>query len=87
MDLPLLATRYLFWGNYKYDLKGYLHWASNHYQPGQDPFKQNCPIHHNADSVTTLPSGDTHLIYPGADGPWMSMRLEAQRKAPRIMSF
>lgn len=81
MDLPLLATRYLFWGNYKYDLKGYLHWASNHYQPGQDPFKQNCPIHHNADSVTTLPSGDTHLIYPGADGPWMSMRLEAQRES------
>ena len=81
MDIPLLATRYLFWGNYKYNLKGYLHWAVNVYQPGQDPFIQNCPSHTNADSTTTLPSGDTHLIYPGDGEPWMAMRLEAQRES------
>ncbi len=81
MDIPLLATRYLFWGNYAYDLKGYLHWAANSYQPGQDPFLQNNPEHHNADSMTILPPGDTHLIYPGEDGPWMSLRLEAQRES------
>ena len=81
LDYPLLSTRYLFWGNYKYDLTGYLHWAANCYQPGQDPFRQNCPEHRNTDAVCYLPAGDTHLIYPGEDGPWMSMRGEAQRES------
>lgn len=79
MDYPLLATRYLFWGNYKYNLTGYLHWAANCYQPGQDPFRLNCPEHHNTDAVCYLPSGDTHLLYPGEDGPWLSARGENQR--------
>jgi hypothetical protein len=78
-DYPLLATRYLHWGNYKYNLTGYLHWAANCWQPGQDPFKQSCPEHHNADRQIKLPAGDSHIIYPGDGAPWMSMRLEAQR--------
>lgn len=81
MDYPLLATKYLHWGNYKYDLTGYLHWALNFYQPNQDPFVQSCPEHHNTDSVCFLPGGDTHLVYPGTDGPWISARLEAQRES------
>ena len=81
MDYPLLATRYLFWGNYKYNLKGYLHWALNQYQPGQDPFTNNWPNHTNADAHCILPPGDTHLVYPGEGEPWMSMRLEAQRES------
>ncbi len=81
MDYPLLSTRYLFWGNYKYNLGGYLHWASNFYQPNQDPFKNNCPLHRNTDSETILPSGDTHIIYPGEGEPWMSIRLEAHRQS------
>jgi hypothetical protein len=80
LDYALLSTRYLFWGNYKYDLTGYLHWAANCYQPGQDPFRRNCPEHRNADSIGNLPAGDTHLIYPGENGPWLSMRAEAQRE-------
>ena len=81
MDYPLLSTRYLHWGNYKYNLTGFLHWAANCYQPGQDPFTQNCPEHHNADSVCYLPAGDTHVIYPGKGEPWMSIRLEAERES------
>jgi len=81
MDYPLLSTRYLHWGNYKYNLTGFLHWAVNRYQPGQDPFEQNCPEHHNADSVCFLPAGDTHIIYPGDGEPWMSVRLEAERES------
>ena len=81
MDYPLLSTRYLHWGNYKYDLTGFLHWAANRYQPGQDPFIQNCPEHHNTDAVCYLPAGDTHILYPGNDGPWLSIRLEAQRES------
>ena len=79
MDYPLLASRYLFWGNYKYNLSGFLHWGCNTYQPGQDPFTQNCPLHKNADNEGILPPGDTHIVYPGDDAPWMSMRFEAQR--------
>jgi hypothetical protein len=79
MDYPLLATRYLFWGNYRYHLAGHLHWAANRYQPGQDPFTVNCPEHHNADAQCILPPGDTHVLYPGQGAPWMSVRLEAQR--------
>ena len=81
LDYPLLSTRYLFWGNYKYNLTGYLHWASNCYQPGQDPYRQNCPEHRNTDSVGYLPAGDTHLIYPGENAPWISIRGEAQRES------
>ena len=81
MDYPLLSTRYLHWGNYKYNLTGYLHWAANHYQPGQDPFVQNCPEHHNTDAVCYLPAGDTHIIYPGKGEPWLSIRLETQRES------
>ncbi|MGN1346316.1 MAG: DUF4091 domain-containing protein [Eubacteriales bacterium] len=81
MDYPLLSTRYLHWGNYKYNLTGFLHWAANCYQPGQDPFVQNCPEHHNTDAVCYLPAGDTHVIYPGTGEPWMSIRLEAERES------
>ena len=81
LDYPLLSTRYLHWGNYKYDLKGFLHWAANRYQPGQNPFETSCPEHRNADSVCYLPAGDTHIVYPGTDGPWISMRLEAERES------
>lgn len=79
LDYALLATRYHFWAAYRYGLKGYLHWAVNCYQPGQDPFKQSCPEHRNADFVCHLPPGDTHVIYPGKNEPWMSVRLEAYR--------
>lgn len=80
MDYPLLSSQYLFWGNYKYKLTGYLHWAAMHYQPKQNPFVSNIPTHRNTDSVGLLPPGDTHIIYPGDGEPWMSARLEAQRR-------
>lgn len=84
MDLPLLATRYIFWGNYLYDLSGYLHWTVNSYQPGcEDPYEKSCGQHRNADSVTFLPAGDDKLVYPGDGEEYarMSMRLENQRES------
>ena len=80
LDYPLLSTRYLFWGNYRHGLTGYLHWAAVNYQPGQDPFRQNCPEHTNTDSTIFLPPGDTHLLYPGENGPWLSARGETHRQ-------
>ncbi len=79
LDYPLLGTRYHFWASYRYNLTGYLHWAANFWQPEQDPFMQSCPVHRNANLVGLLPPGDTHIMYPGTDGPWMSVRLENYR--------
>jgi hypothetical protein len=75
LDMPLLRTRLLHWGNYLYDLVGYLHWGFNHYQDDQDPFEQTTPPPGSEGS--TLPPGDTHIIYPGPDRPWSSARFEA----------
>ena len=55
--------------------------ASACYQGGQDPFRQNCPVHFNTDHSHPLPAGDTHILYPGEDGPWLSARSEAQRES------
>ncbi|MDI6618180.1 MAG: DUF4091 domain-containing protein [Clostridiales bacterium] len=70
LDMPLIRTRYLHWGNYIYNLKGYLHWGFNFCDNDQDPFNQKNLV---------FPPGDTHITYPGNDGPWGSMRLEAMR--------
>jgi hypothetical protein len=79
MDIPLVKSRLLHWGNYKYDLKGFLHWGFNCYEQAQNPFEQSCPVHVAGNSEERLPAGDTHIAYPGTDGPWSSMRLEAMR--------
>jgi len=76
LDMPLIRTRLLHWGNYLYNLVGYLHWGFNHYKPEQDPFEETCPAHEEG-GTTSLPAGDTHIVYPGPEGPWGSVRLEA----------
>jgi hypothetical protein len=75
LDFHLLRTRYLHWGNFLYDLSGYLHWGLNHYSREQNPFEQSVVGHFG----NKLPAGDTHIVYPGADGPWSSMRFEMMR--------
>jgi hypothetical protein len=76
LDMPLLRTRYLHWGNYKYQLEGFLHWGLNHWRDGQDPFEESCPLN---GPVNHLPAGDSHMIYPGKNGPMISLRLEQMR--------
>ncbi len=87
MDIPLLCTRYLFWGNYKYGLTGYLHWTVNAYQDNCNPFEISCPGHVNAGSESILPPGDDKLIYPGDGGGWMSIRLENHRESAEEYSM
>ncbi|RAP73819.1 DUF4091 domain-containing protein [Paenibacillus montanisoli] len=69
-DMPLLRTRYLHWGNYKYDLEGFLHWGLNHCDDDKDPYEQ---------TDLFFPPGDTHITFPGPNGPLGSVRLEAMR--------
>ncbi|WP_195573034.1 DUF4091 domain-containing protein [Paenibacillus sp. 1001270B_150601_E10] len=79
LDFPLLKTRYLHWGNYKYKLDGYLHWGLNYYFKDQDPFELTNPLLAPQVHNRRVPAGDTHLVYPGPEGPLLSMRLEAMR--------
>jgi len=70
LDYPLSRVRVLHWMNFSEDLEGYLHWGLNFY--GKDPFDT---------PSDRLPPGDTHVIYPGSDGPLDSIRWEIQRES------
>jgi hypothetical protein len=76
IDTELLRTRLLHWGNWRYRLDGYLHWGLNQIIAEQDPFENTCPPH-GPYKEFHLPPGDSHIIYPGKDGPWSSVRFEA----------
>jgi hypothetical protein len=75
--MELLRPALLGWGGALFNLDGFLHWGLNHYRPQQNPFSQSVVKHGEHNS---LPAGDTHIVYPGPDGPWSSLRLEAHRE-------
>jgi len=77
LDMELLRPALFGWAAARFGLDGFLHWGLNHYKEDQDPFEQNV-VAHGGDNF--LPAGDTHIVYPGPDGPWSSVRLEAQRE-------
>jgi len=77
LDMELLRPTLLGWAAARYALDGFLHWGLNHYRHDQDPFAQSVVPHGGG---TRLPAGDTHVVYPGKNGPWSSLRLEAQRE-------
>ena len=74
MDLPLTVSRLLLWMGASCRLTGFLHWGFNYYI-GDNIWNRACCPHKGA----LLPAGDAHIVYPGPDGPWISMRYEAQR--------
>lgn len=79
LDFALLKGRLLFWGCAKYRLGGFLHWGFNQFQMGMNPFQgTSCPNHTGIG--TNFPCGDAFLVYPGTDGPWPGMRMEAARR-------
>jgi hypothetical protein len=77
LDMELLRPALFGWAMARYDLDGFLHWGLNQYRADQDPFQKSVVPHSGGNS---LPAGDTHVIYPGKDGPWSSLRFEAQRE-------
>ncbi|MEG1686386.1 MAG: DUF4091 domain-containing protein [Angelakisella sp.] len=79
LDFALLKGRLLFWGCAKNRLGGFLHWGFNQFVETMDPFVgTSCP---NTTGIgTSFPCGDAFIVYPGKDGPWLSMRLEASRR-------
>ena len=76
LDGELLRPTLLGWGCAYYRVNGFLHWGLNCYKSGSDPFQETTPQH---GKTNFLPPGDTHIVYPGARGPWPSVRMEAQR--------
>lgn len=79
LDMERLRQVYFGWGAAFYNTGGYLHWGLNQYLT--NPFEQSV-IHHPAPGASPnnfLPAGDTHVIYPGNDGPLSSVRFEAHR--------
>jgi hypothetical protein len=70
LDYPLSRVRVLHWINFSENLRGYLHWGWNFW--GDDPF---------GPPSAELPPGDTHVVYPGPQGPLDSIRWEIQRES------
>ena len=78
LDQERMRPMLIGWAAARYDLDGYLHWGLNQYRA--NPFQQSVVRHpHVPTPQYSLPAGDTHVVYPGAEGPWSSMRLEAHR--------
>ncbi len=79
LDFAVIKPRLLFWGCAKYNLSGFLHWGLNQFPEGMNPFEAtSCP--NDTGIGTSFPCGDSFIVYPGKDGPWIGMRLEAQRR-------
>lgn len=78
LDQERLRPVYLGWALAKYDLAGFLHWGLNHYSAGVDPLAQSV-VPWSEGPRSFLPAGDSHVVYPGPDGPWSGQRFEAQR--------
>jgi hypothetical protein len=66
VDVPLIESRILHWLNYRFGLKGYLHWGFNSWT--DDPF--TTPGKH---------CGDGWHVYPKKDGLINSLRWEQMR--------
>ena len=77
LDNELLRPLLLGWGGALYNLDGFLHWGLNYY--AKDAFTMSCVPNWGGGS-NALPAGDTHIIYPGKDEPWSSVRFEATRQ-------
>lgn len=71
IELPLIKPRLLFWINFKYDLKGYLHWGFNAWN--DHPFLDGSFADYK------FPAGDGAFVYPGFRKLYRSIRFDAQR--------
>ena len=79
LDQPLLNVRLIFWGCALNRISGYLHWGYNQFAGVPNPFEATSARNWTG-LGTNFPCGDAFIVYPGEGGPWLSMRLEAQRE-------
>ncbi|MBQ7786452.1 MAG: leucine-rich repeat protein [Clostridia bacterium] len=79
LDQPLINGRLLFWGCALNRITGYLHWGYNQFGGVPNPFEATSARNWTGIG-TNFPCGDAFIVYPGENGPWLSMRLEAERQ-------
>lgn len=77
--LPSARNRVLGFQLYKFKIAGFLHWGYNFWNSQYslraiDPYRIT-------DSDNAFPSGDSFVVYPGDEGPIVSLRLEVFREA------
>lgn len=78
LDQERLRQVYVGWGAAAFDIDGFLHWGFNQWRV--DPLVQTVVPHvSDRNEKSELPAGDTHIVYPGRDGPWSGVRFEAHR--------
>jgi len=75
LDEERLRPVYIGWACAKFNLQGFLHWGLNHH--GDQPYERLVVYHDGP--LAFLPAGDSHIIYPGKQGPLSSQRFEAHR--------
>ncbi|MEK7767808.1 MAG: glycoside hydrolase domain-containing protein, partial [bacterium] len=88
LDYPSIRNRMIYWLCWSLNLKGFLHWAYNYWQPWSG-LPHDVPISpwtdttggslYNVDTQP-LPAGDAHVVYPGKDSICSSIRWEVIRK-------
>lgn len=79
LDQHKLRQVFLGWSLAKFELGGFLHWGLNHYNTPNPLLRSVVDHPHAPNTKNKLPAGDTHVIYPGIDGPWSSLRFNAHR--------
>lgn len=60
---------------YKFDITGFLHWGYNFWY-SQYSLKQDLDPFKTTDAAQGFPAGDPFAVYPGKEGPIISLRLE-----------
>ena len=79
LDYAVIKDRLLFWGFAKNKISGFLHWGFNQFPDRMNPFiATECP--NDTGIGTDFPCGDSFMVYPGDNRPWISLRLEAWRQ-------
>jgi len=82
MDMERIRPALMGWVAALYNLDGFLHWGLNWWRMGHenkfrlDPFMGSVNY---MDYGAPVPPGDSHVFYPGHEGPWSSVRMEAHR--------
>lgn len=83
LAMPSYRNRIIGLQLYKYNIKGFLHWGFNFYLSQFSYYPINPYITTSADGG--FPSGDAFLVYPGKNGPLLSLRALVFQEALQDM--
>lgn len=79
LSMPSYRNRIIGLQLYKYDIKGFEHWGNNFYFSQLSLYEVNPYVTTSADKG--FPSGDAFSVYPGKDGPILSLRAVIFKEA------